>query len=215
MAGLKLLRMHIAALAMCFVLCLAPSAKAASLNQAGLIIDYGDSSTSWVWVPFEGEDLSVLDLLEQSDLDVVTVGFGGMGEAVCQIGPVGCSVDDCRRKLCQTNGSSPFWRLMILDGDEWRMGASGVSGTKVGDGDIVALSWSGSDPVLPTISFDDLATNAGADRESTKVATRTEGQEEDSESIVSWLPAIGAFGLVAVAAGALVYRAKSGPQEAA
>lgn len=207
--------MHIAALAVCILLFLAPSARAGSLNQAGLIIDYGNGNTSWVWVPFEGDEIAVVDLLEQSDLDVVTVGFGGMGEAVCQIGPTGCSVDDCRRKLCQTNASSPFWRLMVQDGDEWRMGSSGVSGTKVGDGDIVALSWNGSDPELPLISIDELATNAGADQSSANVATSTDGFENDDSGEISWGPGISALGAVTVVAGVLVYRAKSGQQEAA
>ena len=207
--------MHIAALAICILLFFAPTARAESLSQAGLIIDYGDGSTSWVWVPFEGDEIAVIDLLEQSDLDVVTVGFGGMGEAVCQIGPTGCSVDDCRRKLCQTSASSPFWRLMVQDGDDWRLGGSGVSGTKVGDGDIVALSWNGSDPELPRISIDELATKAGADQSSSNVATRSDGLENDDSEEISWGPGISALGAITVVAGVLVYRAKSGQQEAA
>ena len=212
---LKLTRMHIAALAICILLSLAPSVRAASLNQAGLIIDYGDGSTSWVWVPFADDEITVIDLLEQSQLEVVTVRLGGMGEAVCQIGPTGCSVDDCRRKLCQTTSSSPFWRLMVQDGSEWRMGGSGVSGTRVGDGDIVALSWSGTDPDLPAVSMDDLADKAGADQTSSNIAVRTEGRVEDGDSSASWVPGISALGAVAVVAGVLVFRARTGEQAAA
>lgn len=210
--------MHIAVLAICMVLLFSPAARAAASSQGGLIIDYGEGSTSWVWVPFEETEITVFELLQRAEIEVVTVGFGGLGEAVCQIGPSGCSVEDCRQRLCQTNASSPFWRLYVLDGTTWRIASSGVSGTKVTAGDIVALSWGSNEPDLPVVSMAALASNANADLEAEVLipAVHTAGNAAmANESNTSWAPAVRALGVVVLASGALVYRAKSDSRIAA
>lgn len=207
--------MHIAIMAICVLLLAAPVARAESLNQGGVIIDYGDGSTTWAWVPFEESEITVLELLERSGIEMVTVGFGGLGEAVCQIGPSGCSVDDCRRKLCQTNSSSPFWRLLVLDGDTWRMVGNGVSGEKVEDGEIYALSWGNDELTLPLTSMDELAANAGADRDSGQPAYLTRGQLHAEDASISWAPSVAILGIVALASGVLIYRARADERPAA
>ncbi len=210
--------MHIAILAICIGLLFAPAARAAAFNQAGVIIDYGEGSTSWVWVPFEEPEITVLDVLKHSEINLVTVGFGGLGEAVCQVGPTGCSVEDCQKRLCQTTSSSPFWRLYILDGDTWRMAGNGVSGTTLQDGDMVALSWGSDGPNLPAVTMSDLATKAGADPDAAKpvAAIHTEGHAAtEPDSATSWAPAASALGIAVLASGVLVFRARSGFREAA
>ncbi len=214
----RIARMHIALLAICIVLLFAPSARAASMNEAGLIVDYGEGSTSWVWVPFEETEISVFDLLQRSEIDLVTVGFGGLGEAVCQIGPSGCTVEDCRKRLCQTSSSSPFWRLYVLDGDTWRMAGNGVSGTKLGDGDIAALSWGNAEPDLPVLTITELASEADANPEAADPTSsiRTVGNAAvNDDPAASWAPAASALGFVALASGVLVYRSRSDARDAA
>lgn len=218
MPSIRSARVQIAVLAICIVLLCAPAARAASSNQGGVIIDYGEGSTSWVWVPFEESEITVLELLERSGIELVSVGFGGLGEAVCQIGPSGCSVEDCRKRLCQTNASSPFWRLYVLDGDTWRMAGNGVSGTKLEDGDIVALSWGSDEPDLPIVTMNELAANSGAASDSSEPlpAIHTDGEAAAADnSTASWAPAVSALGVVILASGVLVYRAKSDSQDAA
>jgi hypothetical protein len=186
--------MRIALVAVC-ILTLAVArvtvASAADINVAGLIVDYGDGRVSYAWVPFEEEEISGVKLLERSGLDVVSVGFGGMGEAVCQIDDTGCPVDDCRKRVCQTSDpESPFWRYSQQAAPgEWSFAATGASGAKVRDGDIEAWSWTGTDANLPAISLDELATLAGADPSILEGATsapeavsRTVGGERDSGS---------------------------------
>lgn len=187
----------------------APVSAQDSWNEAGVIIDYGDERITWIWVPFQG-DASLIDVLSLSDLEMVTVGFGGMGEAVCQIDETGCPTTDCRTRLCQTSSSSPFWRLMKFSGDEWVMAGSGVSGTKVKDGDIFALSWSAVTPELPPVSMDEIASKAEADRGVTSPlpAMVTEGEAPEKSS-ASWIPATGVLVFVVAAAGFLVMRARS------
>lgn len=211
----RFLRMHLALVAICILLLAAPAAGAGSMNRGGVIIDYGDGSTTWVYVPFEEDEITVLDLLDRSGLEMVTVGFGGLGEAVCQIGPSGCSVDDCRRKLCQTNSASPFWRLLVLDGDTWRMSGNGVSGQKVANDEIYALSWGNDEPTLPVVGMDELESNAGADRGALQPTYRTQGQLHATDASIAWGPSMAILGVVALASFVLIYRAKTGEQNVA
>ena len=160
--------MRIAIIAVCILalgVARASTVSAAEYNVAGLIVDYGDGRISYVWIPFEEDELSGVELLKRSGLDLVTVGFGGMGDAVCQIDDTGCPVDDCRKRLCQTSDpASPFWRYSRQTAPgEWSFAATGASGARVHDGDIDAWSWTGGDAHLPAITMDELALRAGAD----------------------------------------------------
>lgn len=208
--------MQVALVAICILLPAQLAPAQDGWHEAGVIVDYGDGRTTWVWVPYEDPDTSALDLLHRSELELVTVGFGGLGEGVCQIADTGCPPGECRTRMCQTSSSSPFWRFMRLDGDEWVFLSSGVSGTTVRDGDVFALSWSATTPELPFVGIDELAANAGADRDAANPvsAMRTDGDAPD-EHTSAWAPAAGALGLVVVAAGVLVLRARASRQAAA
>jgi hypothetical protein len=123
-------------------------------------------------------------------------------------------VDDCRRKVCQTNSSSPFWRLLVLDGDTWRMAGNGISGEKVENGEIYALSWGNDEPSLPIVDMDELASNAGADQGASQPAYRTQGQLHAEDASIAWGPSVAILGMVALASGVLIYRAKTSEQHA-
>ena len=115
------------------------------VHVAGLIVDYGGGEMTYAWVPFAEEEISGVDLLEKSGLPVLTVGFGGMGDAVCKIVRTGCDVSACRLRLCQTaDHSSPFWQYLRLGPDGvWSKQPLGGSSSKVRDGAIDAWVWSG------------------------------------------------------------------------
>ncbi len=204
---------HIVIAAMCaLAFILTPANAQDGSYQAGVIIDYGDDRITWVWIPFDEPETPLIDLLEQTELEMVTVGFGGLGQGVCQIDDTGCPAADCRQRMCQTSSSSPFWRLMKLGGDEWSMISSGLSGTKVVDGEIYALSWSAENPELPVVTIDELASRAGSDRDVSApiAAVRTEGESANANSgSASWELAAGALVFVMVVAGVLIYRARS------
>lgn len=216
---LQVARTHIVAMTMCVLAMLfTPMAAADSWQEVGILVDYGDDRITWVWVPFDEPEITVIELLNRSDLEMVTVGFGGLGEGVCQIDDTGCPAADCRARMCQTTSSSPFWRFLKLNGDEWSMMGSGVSGTKATDGEIYALSWSADTPELPIVTIDDIVRNTGADRDASSPvsAMRTEGESSTPPaSPTAWRPTAGALGLVVTAAGVLVYRARSSQQAAA
>ena len=90
--------------------------------------------------------------------------------------------------------------------------SSGLSGTKVVDGEIYALSWSSENPELPLVTIDELASRAGSDRDVSApvAAVRTEGESANANSgSASWELAAGALVFVMVVAGVLIYRARS------
>ena len=214
--------MRIAFVAMCilvFGIIRISSVSAADYNVAGLIIDYGDGRISYVWIPFTEDEISGVELIQRSGLDPVTVGFGGMGDAVCQIDDTGCPVDDCRKRLCQTSDpGSPFWRYSRQTSPgEWSFAATGASGAKVHDGDIDAWSWTGGDANLPAITMDDLARQAGADPATNSsasdipaVALHTEGEREkqDADASRPVFNVLVGTGVVIAIAGFAILRAR-------
>lgn len=205
---------HIAIAVMCaLVMVVAPAVAQDDDYAAGVIIDYGDDRITWIWIPFDEPETPLINLLNDTELEMVTVGFGGLGQGVCQIDDTGCPAADCRQRMCQTSSSSPFWRVMKLHDDEWGMISSGVSGTKVDDGEIYALSWSAETPELPVVSMAEMATNAGADIEANDpvAAIHTDGESaEEDASPANWTTAAGASVLIVTIAGVLVFRAKVG-----
>jgi hypothetical protein len=213
---LNCLRTRIAMLAVCVLAGIALScgqANAQDTSVAGLIVDYGDGRVSYALVPFEGDRINGLDLLDRSGLDVVSVGFGGLGDAVCQIDDTGCSVDDCRTRMCQTSDrESPFWQFSKLSDDgEWQMVATGASGAQIQDGDIYAWTWTGLPPQLPVLSMDELAERAGGPPDLTdglQASLRTEGGETGSNEGGIETVSIVVVVAVVVVAGFLVLRAR-------
>lgn len=209
----NLLWTRIAVVAMCVHLLLPFTGYAQQANAAGLIVDYGDGRVSYVVVPFEEEQINGVELLDRSGIDVVTVGFGGLGDAVCQIDDTGCSVEDCRSRMCQTSDrESPFWQFSKLSDDgEWQFVATGASGAKVQDGDIYAWSWTGTQPELSVLSLDELADRAGGDLSSLgdTALLRTEGGEtgNDNDEGIGYA-SIAVVAGVALVGGLLVLRSR-------
>lgn len=205
---------RIAVVAVCMLLVVSwTTAWAQETGVAGLIVDYGDGRVTYAVVPFEGEEINGLELLNRTGLDVVSVGFGGLGDAVCQVGDTGCSVDDCRTRMCQTSDpESPFWQFSKLGDDgEWLFVATGASGAKVRDGDIYAWSWVGTTPELPALTIDELADRAGGnptDGGEVRAYLRTEGEAASNNDGSGSMLAAAGIGLVVVVAGLLVVRSR-------
>ena len=54
-------------------------------HQAGIVIRFDDSTFAYVLVPFSEDEISGIDLLSRSPVPLVTVEFGGLGQAVCTL----------------------------------------------------------------------------------------------------------------------------------
>lgn len=200
------------------------SAATEPVHVAGLVVDYGDGAMTYAWIPFTEDEISGVDLLEKSGLPVLTVGFGGMGDAVCKIVKTGCDVSACRLRLCQTaDHSSPFWQYLRLGPDGiWSKQPLGGSQSKVTDGAIDAWVWAGSDamPALPVLSLSSLAEQAGAGSAANRLAAgsirpflRTtagmgEGASGEPSSREEYLIASALLFAIAGAGGVMVWRSR-------
>jgi len=133
-------------------------------NRAGLIVRHDDGRLTYALVSFAEEEISGIDVLEQSTIPLVIVGFGALGEGVCSLAGEGCPAAECRRRVCQGTGrDAPYWQVFrqAAPGD-WRATGLGASAMRVRDGDVVGWSWTGRDPGLPAATIDDVARLAGA-----------------------------------------------------
>ena len=142
--------------------------SAASANEAGLVVEHGDGSVTYVLIAFPEDEIASIDLLRRSGLSLATISSGGLGEAVCSIDSKGCGVSDCRARLCQTGDpSSPFWKFFRAGAsDGWVLQPLGASATKVRGGEIDLWSWTGGEAEVPVVTLARVIelTNAPADR---------------------------------------------------
>jgi hypothetical protein len=184
---------------------------------AGFIVDTGDGEPTHVVVTFDEESMTAVDLLRMADLDAVTVEFGGLGEAVCEIVDTGCDVSTCRQRVCQTGDpESPFWQYWEQDPEEgWKLSPLGASHAKIADGDIAAWVWTGVDPGLEPLPWEQLVEQAGAPAELAQGGTSgapavysslTGTDEGGDEGRTGTLAAVGIVAVVAVFGGWLVLR---------
>jgi hypothetical protein len=140
-----------------------PANAQAPVTYAGIVVHPGDGTVTYAYVPLD-ESVSGIELLRRSGISLVTVGFGGLGEGVCQIEETGCDVGPCRVRLCQTGDrSSPYWRYFQQDDSgEWVASPLGGSATKIAPGEIDGWSWTPDEASLPGVQLSDIPTLAGA-----------------------------------------------------
>lgn len=183
---------------------------------AGLVIDDGDGEKTYAWIPLPDNPISAMELINKSGLDVITVGFGGLGEGVCSIERTGCDPTECRSTLCQTGErNSPFWNFLVQDEDgSWRTAPLGGSAVTVEPGDIVGWVWTGERPedALDSITMAGLRDRAGDPDPDSGVALSRPGQADaDTENATSWLALVSSgviIGVSALVAGIAVFRTR-------
>jgi hypothetical protein len=103
-------------------------------SHIGLVVDVGDGTTLTRCVAFSEAEISGLDVLERSGLEVVT----SQG-AVCAIAGTGCPASDC---WCGCQGTPciywSYWHW--LDG-AWEYSQTGAAGYMAHDGDVEGWRW--------------------------------------------------------------------------
>jgi hypothetical protein len=124
------------------------------VEYSGIVIRPGDGTVTYVYVPLE-DSVSGIELLRRSGVSLLTVGFGGLGDGVCQIEETGCDVGPCRTRLCQTGDrESPYWRYFQRDDSgNWVASPLGGSVTKIEPGEVDGWSWTPDDPKLPDVEI--------------------------------------------------------------
>lgn len=130
-------------------------------DVAGLVIDYGNGTQTYALIPLGNQTLTGLDLLERSGLDLLTLGSGGWGVAVCAIEDVGCDLSACRARLCQTSDpTSPYWQYLRAPddpGSAWAFSNQGASSSTITGGEVYAWFWLGTRPTTPAVTIDEIA----------------------------------------------------------
>lgn len=122
---------------------------AQTLNQAGLVVEFGNGSLYTDCIAFEGESLSGYDLLVRSGLSLETAFDPSQGVAICKIESDGCPADDC---FCQMPEYWSYWNLVD---SSWSYSGSGSNLNRVENGDVDGWSWGEGSPP-PVVTFDQL-----------------------------------------------------------
>ena len=153
------------------------------VNVAGIVVDYGDGRMSYALVPYAGDTLSGMQLLDRSGLSLLTVEFGAMGEGVCAIAQTGCDISACRRRLCQSGDpDSPFWHyLRQTEPGTWQLAPLGASSSVIEDGDVDGWFWTGNTPNSDAISLDEIAGYVGVEL----AEFRSTAKSEDEAIVVT------------------------------
>jgi hypothetical protein len=194
------------------------ASPAAVVNVAGLVIDYGDGSRTYALVPLEDEEVTGLDILDATDLELLTLGSSGWGVAVCAIEAVGCDVAACQARLCQTGDpDSPFWQYVrspLGEGTTWSFSNQGAGSSKVTSGDVEGWFWSGSRPTTSAPTLEQIAAELNVDLtslDSTAVVRSVGLVPEGSSPRVSPVAYIASTAILCAVAGAgafAVHRSK-------
>jgi len=148
------------------VVALQPTTRAQQPNQVGLVLDFGDHYETYC-VEFSESEITGYDVLRQAGLNLVVLGSGGMGFALCDINNTsGCPASNC---FCQCQGSPcRYWSYHHLIDGSWQYSQVGASGYKVQDGDVEGWGWgegvinnSGAQP--PVIPFEQICAPQATD----------------------------------------------------
>jgi len=110
-------------------------ACAAESSHAGVVVRFDSSDERQFCVGFGDSETTGLAALRSTGLEVVTKGFGTMGEFVCKIGDVGTDAQDCPA----ADGS--YWSYYKRIDGAWRVSGRGAALSKVGCGDVDGWAW--------------------------------------------------------------------------
>jgi hypothetical protein len=109
----------------------------------------GDGTLATRCVAFSEAEISGLNVLEQSRLEIVT----SQG-AVCAIGGTGCPADNC---WCQCQGTPCiYWSYWHWLAGAWEYSQAGAAGYQVHDGDIEGWRWGEGETPPPAVLFEQI-----------------------------------------------------------
>lgn len=136
-------------------------ATAQQEQRAGVVIQHGDGRIVTSCVAFAETQISGLELLRRSGLDMST-DQSGMGDAVCRIDNEGCTapVESC---FCQCQGSPCiYWSYWRSAGVSWTYSPNGAANSVVKPGDVDGWVWGigAVDGAVPPqiVSFEQICT---------------------------------------------------------
>ncbi|MEA3336500.1 MAG: prenyltransferase/squalene oxidase repeat-containing protein [Chloroflexota bacterium] len=123
------------------------------INRADVVVDLGDGHSITQRVSFSTTQISGLEALLRTGLNVTTAEFG-FGTAVCAIEGVGCPATDC---FCETEN---FWGYQYWEEGGWQSYMVGAADSNVSDGGVEGWAWGPFGNTPPAITSEILAANA-------------------------------------------------------
>lgn len=130
-------------------------------NRAALVVRSGDQQVQTACVEFSEPEISGLDLLLRSGLDV-EIEAQGLGALVCSIDGTGCGAEDCWCQ-CKGGGDCIYWSYWLRPNGGWQYAQIGSIMTKVTSGSIQGWSWGpgavNAAIAPPPMDFEDVCTD--------------------------------------------------------
>lgn len=144
-------------------------------NHAALVIRHGDGRVVTACVAFPEPEITGLQLLQRSGINMITQG-GGIGAAVCKLDNEGCDypTEDC---FCKRDGPKTiYWAYNRLMQGKWMLSTLGASNTRVRPGDVEGWAWGSGDvqsgAVPPLLTFDQICALAAGGQQPSPKPTR-------------------------------------------
>lgn len=140
--------------------CPEPTTSGSGANHAGLLVTFGDGTSSSVCVAFDGDSINGFELLEASGLSFVHEEFGGsLGQAVCKITD-GSQSDGCDfpSENCFCDSPPNSWGFFVPDSGQtaWVSSQTGISSTPVADGGVQAQAWGDGSSTPPSCFYKEI-----------------------------------------------------------
>lgn len=140
-------------LALFIVFTLAPTSRAQTENQAGLVVQFSDGSIQTFCISFMEGSISGYDLLSRSGLAITARFDAGLGYAVCRINEIGCPVESCLDCPDSLGRYWSYWRL--LHGN-WNYSGLGASNTQIRHGEVDGWRYGINSPPQEILSFEQI-----------------------------------------------------------
>lgn len=161
-------------------------------HRAGLVVRGEDDELRRMCVFFDADELTGLELLRRTDLDLDVGAFEGQGKAICRIGPDGCGDgEDC---FCRY---PTFWGYWVRDpsDDAWRFSELGASNRMVRDEAADAWIWGEDGEPAPPDDLDteDLCPATAPETRAATAAPETTPEPEEGGVNTLALGGIGAL----------------------
>lgn len=142
-----------------FSLLVREALSAQTVNRAAVVVVFGNGNTQKRCIEFTEDQISGMELLDRTGLDVSVDASNAMGVAVCKIGRNGCNYPS-QNCFCECQGAEClYWSYWTGDaGGDWTYSGMGTSNRALRDGDIDGWVWgvgttsSASPP--PAITFE-------------------------------------------------------------
>jgi hypothetical protein len=112
-----------------------PGRAQTTLNQVGLVVQFGDGRIETECIQFEEESITGYEVFERSSFNYTPDFNAGNGWAICKIEEDGCAANDC---FCYP---TLYWSYWLLTDGAWLYSPLGSSNFDVYDGDVQGWRW--------------------------------------------------------------------------